>query len=73
MESGVKKYRVNCPFSNRPETVYVYYLSDATYFNGCDNNYHSCPECNERCKVKALQLFDQERREGPQPHVHSPV
>lgn len=73
MESGRKDYRVNCPFSNRPETVYVYYLNEATYFNGCDNNFHSCPECYELCKAKALQLFDQERREGPPPHLHSPV
>lgn len=73
MESGVKKYRVNCPFSNRPETVYVYYLKDTPAFNGCDNNFHSCPECYELCKAKALQLFDQELREGQPPRVHSPI
>lgn len=73
MDQGVKKYQVNCPFSNRPENVYVYYINDAAAFNGCDTNYHNCPECNDTCRLKALALFDQERREGPQPHVHSPV
>jgi hypothetical protein len=73
MAMEVKKYQVNCPFSNRPEFVYVYVLNDAAAFNGCDNNYHGCPECNELCKAKALQLLDQERREGPPPHLHSPV
>ncbi len=73
MESGTKKYQVNCPFSNRPEFVYVYVLNDAAAFNGCDNNYHSCPECNELCKAKALQLFAQASYAGQPPHVHSPV
>lgn len=73
MESGVKKYRVNCPFSNRPECVYVHVLNGITYFNGCDNNAHSCPECEELCKAKALQLYDQECREGQPPHLHIPV
>ena len=73
MESGVKKYQVNCPFSNRPEFVYVYALDDAAAFNGCDNNYHACPECNEFCKAKALQLFDQESCAGQPPRAHTPV
>jgi hypothetical protein len=73
MGSGVKRYQVKCLFSNRPETVYVYVLNKATFFNGCDNNYHSCHECNELCKAKALQLFDQECREGQPPHLHTPV
>ena len=73
MNIGRKDYRVNCPFSNRPEIVYVYYLNDAAYFNGCDSNYHACPECSEICKAKALQLLDQERDEGQPPHLHTPV
>lgn len=70
---GIKKYRVSCPFSSQPEYVYLYVLNGATAFNGCDNSYHNCVECNEICKAKALQLYDQELREGPLPHVHSPV
>ena len=73
MESGVKKYQVNCLLSNRPEYVYVHVLNDAAAFNGCDGSYHKCPECDDLCKAKALQLFDQERREGPPPHLHNPV
>jgi len=73
MESGVKKYQVNCPFSNRPEFVYVYVLNDAAIFAGCNNSFHACPECDELCKAKALQQLDRERHEGPLPHLHSPV
>lgn len=64
MAMEVKKYQVNCPFSNRPEFVYVYVLESGDIhmaaFNGCDNNYHACPECDELCKAKAQKLFDQE-------------
>lgn len=73
MDQGVKKYRVNCQLSNQPEFVYVYYINGTGAFNGCDNNYHSCHECNELCRIKALQLFDQELCEGPPPRLHSPV
>lgn len=64
MESGVNKYRVNCPFSNRHEDVYVRTIKgiDARLaeFNGCGNNYHKCKECDEICQAKARQLFSQE-------------
>lgn len=73
MKSGIKKYQVNCPFSNRPEFVYVHVLDGVPYFNGCDNSFHICPECDELCKAKARQLYDQECREGQPPHLHSPV
>ena len=67
-----KKYLVHCPFTNRQEYVYLYGLDKPIFFNGCDNSYHNCAECNEICKAKAIQLYDQECREGPPPHVHIP-
>lgn len=72
MDQGVKKYRVNCPFSNQPEYVYVYYINDTAAFNGCDNNYHGCAECNEACRLKALELFGQESREAQPLHGRMP-
>ena len=64
MSRWYKKYRVNCPFSNRPEIVYVHTAEldgiKVAAFAGCDNSYHSCPECDELCKAKVQQLFDQD-------------
>lgn len=67
-----KKYLVYCPFTKRQEYVYLYGLDKPNVFNGCENNYTLRPECTETCKAKALQLYDQECREGPPPHVHIP-
>ena len=64
MAMETKKYQVNCPISNRPEFVYVHTVKgiDARLadFNGCDNSYHRCKECDEICQAKARQLFSQE-------------
>ena len=64
MSKYEKKYRVNCPFSNRPEYVYVHTAEcdglKIAAFAGCDNSYHKCIECDELCKAKVQKLFDQE-------------
>lgn len=66
-----KKYRVNCPFSNRLEYVFARTVvsEDARLaeFNGCDNSYHKCVECDEICFSKVQKLFDQEY--GAEPRV----
>lgn len=66
-----KKYRVHCPFSNRPEDVFVRTVDSADVrlaeFNGCDNSYHKCVECDEICFSKVQKLFDQEY--GAEPRV----
>ena len=65
-----KKYRVNCPLSNRPEYVYARTVLSADVrlaeFNGCDNQ-HKCMECDEICFSKVQKLFDQEY--GAEPRV----
>ena len=64
MSEFEKKYRVNCPFSNRPEDVFVRTVVIENVrlaeFNGCDNSYHRCKECDEICQTKARQMFSQE-------------
>lgn len=72
---GPKKYRVNCPISNRPENVYMHILDyknvHLASFSGCDTNYHACPEC-EHCEEITRKLHDQECDEVPQHHLHTP-
>ena len=55
------KYKVDCPFSNRPQDVHVYFSfvdgSPCPLFTGCDTFMHQCPECDEMCRSKALRLF----------------
>lgn len=64
-----KKYRVHCPFSNRPEDVFVRTVDSADVrlaeFNGCNNGYHKCKECDEICYAKVQKLFAQECGEEP--------
>lgn len=58
---------IHCPFSNIEEKVYFHpvqidgkWYVDKNSFNGCDNLWHSCPEC-ENCKVKAWnKIFPEE-------------
>ena len=60
----VKMY---CPFSNIHENVYFLpvqsggkWFIDIDSFNGCNNNWHKCREC-EDCKKKAYtKVFSQE-------------
>jgi ferredoxin len=68
-------YKASCPFSNRPQEVYVYPLFHdgklTLEFNGCDSFYHSCEECETACKAKALQFASQVLDEdGP---LHAPL
>lgn len=70
MRSGKRDYLVECPFSHSKERVYLYYINDAVAFNGCENNFHGCREC-EDCRIKAQQMFEQEDREGKLPHGHT--
>ena len=59
--------KVHCPLSRKEEDVYFHpvhidgkWYVDENSFNGCDNSWHSCPEC-ERCKSKAWQkIFPEE-------------
>lgn len=72
MMSGRREYLMSCPFSKQMETVHLYYINDATAFNGCDNGFHQCNEC-EQCRIMAQKLFDRENEEGLLPHGHSRV
>ena len=68
------KYTVDCPFSNRPQYVHVYFAdAQSALFAGCDTFMHQCPECDEVCRSKALRLFAEDadagrlsREQGPQ-------
>lgn len=60
----VKMY---CPISRREENVYFHpvqidgeWYVDPNSFNGCDNNWHLCEEC-ENCKAAAWKkIFPEE-------------
>lgn len=47
---------INCPFSDRKEEVYFFEVplgeEFRLQFNGCDNSWHKCEEC-EVCRQKA--------------------
>ncbi len=68
------KYTVDCPFSNRPQDVHVYFEgAHSALFTGCDTFMHQCRECDEVCRSKALRLFAEDvdagrlsREQGPQ-------
>ena len=61
------KIRVHCPYSNRPESVYIrtldYQETHLESFNGCDN-YGSCSTCNTTCQEAALSRYHQLHAEG---------
>lgn len=60
---NVKPYAVeiNCPISNRSETVFFYEVpvldEIRLQFNGCDNNWHKCEEC-QACQKKAYSILE---------------
>lgn len=66
------KIRVNCQFSGQPEFVYFYYDDNFYLFNGCDNNYHGCPECNKTCFALAMRQFNPASSGGPQRNFPEP-
>lgn len=59
-----KGYPVTCLFTNAKEYVFVRTVKSIDVrlaeFNGCNNSYHQCKECDEVCQAKARKLFDQE-------------
>lgn len=55
--------KMYCPFSSKKDKIEIVYFYpveksgkicvNIESFNGCDNWWHSCPEC-ENCKVNAF-------------------
>lgn len=75
MSTKETKYRVDCPLSNQPEYVYIRSTQwneiFLAAFNGCDNNWHSCEEC-EVCRKAAQAQFNSEHPESPSIQWHTP-
>lgn len=70
------KIHIRCALSNKPEIVYVrslvYQDIHLEEFNGCDNDFHNCHECNVICNNAAMEKFHQLAAEGPPPWMHMP-
>ena len=52
---------IDCQISFKKEKTYIYYLTEDdrifhTFFNGCNQRYHSCIECDQ-CAVECLDKF----------------
>lgn len=68
METRPLPVKMYCPFSNIEENVFFYPIQvdgewyvDINSFNGCDNSWHCCQEC-ENCKTKAYdKIFGREK------------
>ena len=59
MNSADLPVKMHCPISNIEENVYFHpvqidgkWYIDINSFNGCNNNWHNCREC-EACKTAA--------------------
>lgn len=61
-------YTVRCPLYWKNEKVYVHTIdlgsTHAAQFNGCDNSFHKCSEC-EQCADITLSLFVSDHPEPP--------
>lgn len=61
-------YTVRCPLYEKNEKVYVHTIdlgsTHAAQFNGCDNSFHKCSEC-EQCADITLSLFVSDHPELP--------
>ena len=63
MNSPALPVKIYCTFAHRDETVYFHpvqiegeWYVDINSFNGCDSNWHGCPQC-EACKYNAYNLI----------------
>lgn len=68
MKTADLPVKMYCPISNIEENVYFHpvqidgkWYVDINSFNGCNNGWHSCQEC-EACKTKAYtKVFNQDQ------------
>lgn len=64
MKRATLPVKIHCPIYNTEDTVFFPEQIDGEWyinidsFNGCENNWHGCKEC-DNCKAKAYaKIFD---------------